>query len=511
MLPSNVAVAPSPESANFPRSAIAVSVKGFVGIHSKDNQTFDIELEMEPPDQGLAVNNNVAAEINNIVLRFFNASTGAPLTPPIALSSLFLLPRFVNSIGHPQAFFDPATGRWFFTQIVNCIANPLGCFGNGIALGVAVSETSDPLGSYFIYYVRLFSDDLPACGGSDCFPDYLHGGYDANGFYISVNLGLGFAAGAATYALPKAKLEAGESFTFVRILYPDDYVVQPSVPAPGEAFETAANGTEYLLEARNIVDRSRNVRVWAISNTNNIVSKPSSLRAFAVDVPGEAYGLVVPATEPNVLGPFCKSQGAKFAPLLDGVFNAFQSTIQKASGRLYGALPFGSVDGTGLLRDSIAWFAVKPSVDSTGHPSASIVKRAMSCRRMAIACSTPPSVSINPARAPWALASPTKARTCPAVFQARPLSNSPARLPWGASSSVARALPLRTALLVLFGSSRRGRAVGRLWRRNRRCRHRILLCGQREYFWRTCPCNQLGDIHHPDKDLAAARGRAAMS
>ena len=129
------------------------------------------------------------------------------------------------------------------------------------------------------------------------------------------------------------------------------------------------------MEARNIFDRSHNIRVWAISNTNNIVSKPSSLRAFAVDVPGENYGLIVPATEPNVIGPFCKSVGAGAAPFLDGVFNAFQATVQLASGRLYGALPFGSVDGNGLLRDSVAWFALKPSVDGTGHPSASIFKQ----------------------------------------------------------------------------------------------------------------------------------------
>jgi hypothetical protein len=243
-------------------------------------------------------------------------------------------------------------------------------------LDVAVSTTSDPLGTYYIYKVNAFSADLPKCGGfADCFADYPKAGYDANGLYISVNLlGFGFVA-AATYALPKSKLEAGASFTYVRIVYPGDFVVQPSVPAPGEPFETAANGTEYLLEARNIFNRSHNIRVWAISNSNNIVSTPSSLRAFAVAVAGENYGLVVPAGEPNVLGPFCKSQGASATPFLDGVYNAFQATVQKADGKLYGALPFGSADGTGFLRDSVAWFALTPSVDGTGHPSASIFKQ----------------------------------------------------------------------------------------------------------------------------------------
>jgi hypothetical protein len=361
IIPHNVEVAPSPGSVNgiggIPSEAPVISVKGFVGIHSNDDSR-----PLEPPDQGLAVNNNVAAEINNVVLRFFNVTTGAPLTAQISLGSLFGADSL--SVFDPQAFFDPSTGRWFFTT--------LEAFDALFFLDIAVSETNDPLGSYFIFKVEAFSRDI--CG-VDCIPDYQKAGYDANGFYISANLlNNGFAA-AATYALPKSKLEAGASFTYVRIVYPGDFVVQPSVPAPGEPFVTAANGTEYLMEARNIFDRSHNIRVWAISNTNNIVSKPSSLRAFAVDVAGENYGLVVPATEPNVIGPFCKSQGAFAAPFLDGVFNAFQATVQKANGKLYGALPFGSVDGNGLLRDSVAWFALKPSVDSTGHPSASIFRQ----------------------------------------------------------------------------------------------------------------------------------------
>ena len=364
--PPNVEVAPIPEEGKTVPLAGVFSVKGFVGIHSRD-QLDASGFELEPPDQGLAVNNNVVAEINNVGLRFFNASTGAPLTAPISLGLLFGTSPF--SLTDPQAFYDPSTGRWFFT-----VAD-FGSFPH-FFLDVAASTTSDPLGTYFIYKVNAFSLDLPQCGGADCFADYPHGGYDANALFISVNLFGPRASGtAATYALPKAKLLSGSSFGYVRLLYPDDFTVQPSLPAPGEPFEAAANGTEFLLEARNILDGSHNVRLWAITNTKNIVVKPGSLRAFAADIPAEAYGLVVPATEPDVAGPFCRSNGTKHAPLLDAVFNAFQSTIQKASGSLYGALPFGSTDSEGLLRDSLAWFAVKPSVDSDGHPSAAIFRQ----------------------------------------------------------------------------------------------------------------------------------------
>lgn len=365
-LPPNIKVAPSPGEANAAPLTGVISMRGFSGIHSKDDMTVN-GFPAEPPDQGLAVNNNVAAEINNVVLRFFNASSGAPLTGPISLGSIFGADPFF--LTGPQAFYDSSTGRWFFT-----VAD-----SNSQFFYIAVSATGDPLGKYFIYRVDAFSADLPLCQGADCSANYPHVGYDKNGLYISANL---FSitprpiyAGAATYALPLAKIEAGENFTFVRILYPGDFTVQPSVPAPGEPSENAANGTEFLLEARNLVDQTHKIRVWAISNTNNIISRPASLRAFAADVPAEAYGLVVPAAEPNLPGPFCKSHGITSAPFLDAVFNVFQSTIQKASGRLYGVLPLGSADSSGLVRDSLAWFALKASVDAGGYLSASIFKQ----------------------------------------------------------------------------------------------------------------------------------------
>ncbi|MGH6853691.1 MAG: hypothetical protein ACREDJ_10965, partial [Methylocella sp.] len=133
-------------------------MKGFVGIHSKDHLTV-VGFEAEPPDQGLAVNNNVAAEINNVVLRFFNATTGAPLTPPISLGSFFITNAFF--LTDTQAFFDSTTGRWFFTV-----------WESPALIHIAVSETGNPLGSYFLYKVEAFSRDLPLCFGEDCAPDY---------------------------------------------------------------------------------------------------------------------------------------------------------------------------------------------------------------------------------------------------------------------------------------------------------------------------------------------------
>jgi len=220
---------------------------------------------------------------------------------------------------------------------------------------------------------------VSGCGGKDCFPDYIKAGYDANGFYISADLfmgappSLGPFVESAIFALPKSKLEADARFTYFRFDDPRDFVVQPSVPAPGEPFSTADNGSEFLMSAPG----SPNVAVLAIINTNNIVSKGSTMKLLRTTVAGQSYGSgTVPSIQPDVIGPFCKSQGVTSAPSLDGGFRAFQATIQKAGGNLYGALPFGAKDGTGLPRDVLAWFELHPTLTSSSV-SASIVHQGL--------------------------------------------------------------------------------------------------------------------------------------
>jgi hypothetical protein len=92
---------------------------------------------------------------------------------------------------------------------------------------------------------------------------------------------------------------------------------------------------------------------------------------FAAEPHGN--GLTVPSTQPNVIGPFCKSVGVTSAPSLDGGFSQFQATIQKAGGNLYGALRFGTKDGTAFPRDVIAWFETHPTLTSLPSLSAKIV------------------------------------------------------------------------------------------------------------------------------------------
>ena len=351
----------SPEK--ITEAPLFASINGFTGIYAGDNVTAN-HSELEPPDQGLAVNNNVAAEINNNVTRFFDATTGAALTGPIANSAFFLASGF--NLADTQVFFDPTTNRWFFDDVMFA--------GTTMNFALAISQTSNPLGQYWIYHIRAFSDDISGCGGQDCFPDYPKAGYDGAGFYITADLFdnvSGNFVELAIYALPKLKLEAGDDLTYYRFDDPSDFVVQPSVPAPGEPFSGAQNGSEFLMSAPG----SPNLAVLAIYNTNNIISDGSSMRLLRITVGSQPYGSgIVPSTQPNVVGPYCQSVGVTSAPFLDGGYSAFQATVQKASGNLYGVLAFGSKDGTGLDRDVLGWFEVHPTLTATSL-SASIVNQ----------------------------------------------------------------------------------------------------------------------------------------
>jgi hypothetical protein len=184
------------------------------------------------------------------------------------------------------------------------------------------------------------------------------GDYDSSGFYITADFfGPKKFVSAAIYALPKALLVEGQSFMPMRFAFPD-FVVQPAVPAPGEPFVLANNGTEFFMTARNIYNGASSIRVWQIQNTFNIITDPASLVAVKKTIASEAYTGTVPSTQPDVIGPYRQSQHATSAPMLDGGYNSFGANVKIAGGYLFGALITGSMDGNGLARDNIAWFVV---------------------------------------------------------------------------------------------------------------------------------------------------------
>ncbi len=323
------------------------SVSGFTGIYEGAN----LEAtggELEPPDQGMAVDHGVVGEIVNNTIQFFES--GKALTAPLNNATFFGSGSVAN-LSDPHITYDPSVKRWFADELT--YSGPL-----GYGFFLAVSGSSDPTASWNVYFIPSAANDVKGCGKAGCLPDYPQVGYDANGFYITADLfGPKRFVGAVLYAIPKGYLVEGHSVTPVRFILPD-FVVQPAVPAPHEPFSLANGGTEFFMTARNIYNGSTKIRVWQVQNTFNIITDPSSLVAVHKDLNAEAYTGTVPSTQPDVIGPYGKSQKATSAPMLDGGYNAFGANVKLAGGHLYAALTTGSTDSKGLARDNIAYFDV---------------------------------------------------------------------------------------------------------------------------------------------------------
>jgi hypothetical protein len=342
----------------FPAVAAASGkkIRGFTGI--TDGTSRDASgRDVEPPDQGLAVANGVIFEITNRTLQIFSRD-GSPLTDAIANARFFAIGAGF-SLADPHVLYDPSSARWFVSELL---------FGQGFnGFAVAVSQTSDPTGRFFIYRFPAASSDVAACGTTGCSPDFPQVGLDQNAYFIAVNLFAGTNAFVTSglYIFSKAQLLAGTATMSLSRFILDDFTVQPSVPAAGQGFVADDGGTEYLMTAREPQDGSHNLRVYAVTNTSQIDGAPASLRLMSVDVAAQPYRAPVPSSEPDVVGPFCRSRGVTSAPKLDGGFDSFGSNVVLANGNLYAALATAARDGNGLPRDVIAWFAVRPRLTAT--------------------------------------------------------------------------------------------------------------------------------------------------
>ena len=157
----------------------AVGVKGLNAVDSASLTTNQSALDIEPPDQGLCAGNGDVVETNNIgeILVFDTALNR--LSAPIPLDTVMgLTSRAWSSGGDPSCEYDSSNGgHWFFTEIVSASSEAnqgafTGCFAavsNSCYEGIAVSQGSNPLGPYYVYYLN--ADYNPAEPG---YPNLLN-------------------------------------------------------------------------------------------------------------------------------------------------------------------------------------------------------------------------------------------------------------------------------------------------------------------------------------------------
>jgi len=281
------------------------------------------QFTVEPPDQGMCVGNGYVVEAVNDVLNVFNAGTGTSALPDntatnivagsprnvnhaVDLNSFFGYPAAVQRpplpvvfgpfVTDPSCLYDAATQR-FFVVVLTLNTLPNGAFTHVNHLDIAVSQTSNPTGSWSIYRVDVTNDGTNT-GGVNPGPylgDYPHIGADANGFYITTNAypwgGNGFN-GAQIYAFSKAQLAAGAANVTMQHIDTSGMVDVPSdagstqpgftvwpAQSPGMQFN---GGTEFFLSS-NAADEathpvagtggnytSSQIVVWTLTNTSSL-------------------------------------------------------------------------------------------------------------------------------------------------------------------------------------------------------------------------------------------------
>jgi hypothetical protein len=360
---------------------------GFNGISHTDQRLAanGNQFSIEPPDQGLAVNDNYIVEAVNLAIRV-RSKAGASLTSTRALNAFFnLTPAITRSTppvygpftSDPKCYFDNDTKRWFVT-ILEIDTNP----ATGDLLGkssvmIAVSKTEDPTGEWNIYsFDTTNTTGTPEHTGCPCFGDQPLIGADANGFYITTNefpiFGDGFN-GAQVYAISKAKLTAGPaslppviSFSGLPLADGPAYTVQPAITAAGGQHAAINGGTEYFMSALDFTATLDNrIAVWALTNTSSLNGASPQLRLQSAVLDSQVYGQPPDAQQrPGPLpladlifsGALGKAS-REHLPLLAGNDDRMQQ-VTFAAGKLWSSLNTVVKPQNGPVRVGSAYFVV---------------------------------------------------------------------------------------------------------------------------------------------------------
>jgi len=366
-------------------------------------------VDVEPSDQGLCASSTNKIEINNTVIYVYSGSSTTPETLA-PLESLFNTPEIFGADGpsdpslsiqgDPRCFYDNATGRWYASQLWldEKDGTPQGWAGTYLA----VSQTSDPIGTWNVYFIPDLSNqsgtstcnNLPASSANSnpCFGDQPLLGVDGNSVQISTNEYSIFGNAPAGldnyYFLSKSAVDSGAASVPVwwnalgsDVSAPGGawYSVDPA-QSPDGNYLSANGGTSYALSSLDFTNAGDSrIAEWAFTNTSAVDSS-GSIGIYEVTLSSNLYGLPPLAAQksgPTPLGNFWNVlNGAKSKkPLPEGPIQTNDDRMTTAAfdsstGALIGALNTGVNQAVGGKSSrpytGVAYFVVTPTWSSTG-------------------------------------------------------------------------------------------------------------------------------------------------
>jgi hypothetical protein len=369
---------------------------------------------LEPPDQALCVGNGFVMEGVNQAFQIYRTS-GHALTPAILMAQFFNelpAPAVEGLIGptsflsDPKCIYDAQTKRFFVTSLEIDEAST-GAFTRSHNL-IAVSKTSDPTKSWWVYRMDITDDGLmgtPFHLTCPCLGDQPLIGADANGFYMSTNeysdseivpiqpppailpvLNKAFTlpnyrnGQAQVYAMSKRALINGQSPRVVQFDTNSIPVpagapmgavwssLQPAFQSPGDHSTFAKGGVEYFMSQLDFAMSGDNrVAVWALTNTASLNTTSPKLSLLKTIIgtrnPKDTYTYANAAAQKA--GPI--PNGAQCFPVAcnEEKLNANDDRMNQVmltNGHLWSAVNTLMPEYSGHPRNGIMYFEVAPSV-----------------------------------------------------------------------------------------------------------------------------------------------------
>ena len=360
------------------------SFRGFTGLTHLQQRTArnGNQFSTEPPDQGLAVGNGFVLEAVNSALNVYDTNGIQQLVRPVALSEFFGLPPGINRTtgfngvfpGDPVALFDPETERWFVAAWAQ-LNTATGVGLQQSRLYLAVSQTSDPTGTYSIYTLNTTLAHDPDQGGPRI-PDFPHFAVDHYGLYISINEFNITPEGnfdgfidAAILAISKNDLINGTGGSFPRVVrFPltsssgFEFTVFPAYTPPGGGPLLANGGTQFFVSSHFVTTNENTMAIWALTNTSSLDSATPNLDLRAVVVEVQPFHFpTIAAVQKKGFHPLGESLNEPVEKLDQGDFRVISATY--SSGRLWATLSSQMLDTAGAPRIVCDYFAFSPKIN----------------------------------------------------------------------------------------------------------------------------------------------------
>jgi hypothetical protein len=327
-------------------------------------------FDLEPPDQGLCAGGGYVMEFINNALAVYTKN-GEQVVAPIGSANAFLQPT-TDFFSDPRCYYDAPTHRWFYQEFIVGTVSSSGKVITPSTQFEAVSNGSDPTGSYTIYSWDTTDAGAPSC---PCFGDYDNLGADANGIYVATDeFGIqGGYNGVVIYAISKALLEniaaTGIVPPVIGYRIPTDpfgatEIVAPASTPPGGRY---APGTEYFIESNPDALSDNHLMVYAMHDTSALnleSSGPPSV--FRTEVTTQGYAQPPDAAQKPGPHPL----GQAFSEPINGLQTDFDAEMEPTytNGQLYAQLDTATASGT----SAADWFILKPTFTGT-NVTASVV------------------------------------------------------------------------------------------------------------------------------------------